>query len=258
VRLEPASGRTDAELAAIFTAGYEGYFTPIAVDAAAFRFMADTWDYDLDLSRVAVLDGEGVGICAVAIRGDQGWIGGLGVAAPHRRKGVGAVLMRRVIAESRARAIRDLWLEVLVQNEPAVRLYERLGFEHVRELEVWALDDLPARRRELPALAVAEALGREARPPWQRATGSVAELEGVAALGGGRGSLVFRVADGTASLLQCAAEDADAARALVEALPADAKAARWLNGPAGHPLNEALGALGGTCTHRQHEMRLEV
>ena len=44
VALEPASGRSHAELASLFTAGYEGYFMPVSVDEAAFTFMAATWD----------------------------------------------------------------------------------------------------------------------------------------------------------------------------------------------------------------------
>jgi ribosomal protein S18 acetylase RimI-like enzyme len=258
VALEPASRLPLAELAAIFTAGYEDYFTPLAVDEAAFRFMVETWDIDLEVSRVALLDGEPVGICTVAVRGDRGWISGLGVGVSHRKQGIGVVLMRRVLEETRLRGLREIWLEVLVQNEPAVRLYERLGFGHVRELEVWALDELEAERHELPSLAVADALGREERPPWQRADESVAHLEGVEALGDERGSLVYRAAGGVASLLQCDARDADAAHALVAALPAEAASARWLNGPTGHPLNEALASLGGALAHRQHEMRLRL
>jgi RimJ/RimL family protein N-acetyltransferase len=220
--------------------------------------MVDTWDVDLGVSRVALLDGDPVGICTAAIRGDQAWIGGLGVVVPHRKEGIGVVLMRRVLDELRARGVRDLWLEVLVQNEPAVRLYERLGFEHVRELEVWSVDDLVPDRHDLPSLTPAEALGREERPPWQRADESVRHLDGVRAVGDVRGSLVYRSADGVASLLQCDARDEDSARALVEALPAEASRIRWLNGPTGHPLNEALASLGGTLAHRQHEMRLAL
>jgi ribosomal protein S18 acetylase RimI-like enzyme len=174
VRLEPASTWTHARLAEVFTAGYEGYFTPIAVDEAAVGFMASSWDIDLDASRVAVVDDDPVAICTLAIRGDRGWIGGLGVAAPHRSRGIGAVLMRRVIEEARSRGVRELWLEVLVQNEPAIRLYEALGFEHVRELEVWSPDELVLNQHELPSLPVADALGREERPPWQRANESLA------------------------------------------------------------------------------------
>jgi ribosomal protein S18 acetylase RimI-like enzyme len=258
VRLEPASRFALAELAAIFSAGYEDYFVPVAVDEGAFRFMVETWDLDLDASQVALLDGEPVGICTVAIRGDQGWVGGLGVALPHRNRGVGVVLMRRALEELRGRGVRDLWLEVLVQNEPAVRLYERLGFEHIRELEVWSLEELVSQRHKVPSLAPTAALGREERPPWQRAKASITRLDGVEAIGDERGALVFRLADGVASLLQCDARDADAARALVRALPAETGSDQWLNGPAGHPLNEALASLGGTLAQRQHEMLLRL
>ena len=48
--------------------------------------------------------------------------------------------MRAVEDEARDRGVTRIWLEVLVQNEPAIKLYEKLGYEHVRDLEVWSLD----------------------------------------------------------------------------------------------------------------------
>jgi len=52
--LAPASDFDQAALAAVFTAGYEGYFVPLQVDEAALRYMVDAWDIDLGRSRVAV------------------------------------------------------------------------------------------------------------------------------------------------------------------------------------------------------------
>jgi hypothetical protein len=154
--------------------------------------------------------------------------------------------------------VRELSLEVLVQNEPALRLYERLGFERVRGLEIWVLEELASTQHELPALRVDAALGREERPPWQRADESVRRMQDVLAIGDERGSLVYRIADGVALLHQCDAIDANAARSLLGALPPEARAARWVNGPEGHPLNEALRGLGGVLTNRQHELRLAL
>ena len=142
VALEPASGRSHAELAALFTAGYEGYFMPVAVDEGAFSFMAGTWDYDLDASLVAVDGNDDVGLCMLGVRGTSGWIGGVGVVAGRRGEGIGEQLMRAIEDRARSRGIEQLWLEVLVQNEPAIRLYEKLGYQVVRELEVWSLDGL--------------------------------------------------------------------------------------------------------------------
>ncbi len=97
--------------------------------------------------------------------------------------------MRGVLDVARDRGLREVWLEVLVQNEPAIRLYEKLGFEHVRDLEVWTLDATPVSRRRperptCPARAGAGADPARAaeREPWQRADESVANLDEVEGL----------------------------------------------------------------------------
>ena len=138
VELRPAATLDGTALAALFTAGYEGYWFPIAFDAAAFALMAETMDVDLGLSRVAVEGSEPVGVALVARRGTEGWIGGMGVVTSHRRRGIGEATLVAALDAARAAGIERVTLEVLEQNEPARRLYERLGFEHVRDLEVWS------------------------------------------------------------------------------------------------------------------------
>ena len=208
VALEPASRFTHAELAEIFNAGYEGYYTPFNVDEEAFRFMSTIWDDDLDASRVAVVDGEPAGICKLAIRGDRGWIAGIGISISQRGRGIGEELMRGVIDVARERGLRELWLEVLVQNEPAIRLYEKLGFERVRELEVWTLDVVLCYRNTKSApVALAEAQARirrerTEREPWQRADETVANLDEVEGLESEGGAVLFRSKGGRTSLLQ--------------------------------------------------------
>jgi ribosomal protein S18 acetylase RimI-like enzyme len=258
VALEPASGRTGAELAALFTSGYEGYFMPVAVDEGAFSFMARTWDYDLDASLVAADDNGDVGLCMLGVRGTSGWIGGVGVVPGRRGEGIGEQLMRAIEDRARSRGIEQLWLEVLVQNEPAIRLYEKLGYQVVRELEVWSLDDLVLQEHTVASARAADAVGRSpTRQPWQRADVAVERQDDARALVGGDSSLVFRSSNGVASILQ-AAGDADGIRDLVESLPEGTTGVRYLNGPEGDPVNAALEALGGTCVARQHEMLLEL
>jgi ribosomal protein S18 acetylase RimI-like enzyme len=261
--LEPASRWSYAELAEIFNAGYEGYYTPFTLDEAAFRFMSTTWDDDLDASRVALVDGEPAGICKLAIRGDQGWIAGVGIAVPHRGKGLGEQLMHAVIEQAQSRGILDLWLEVLVQNEPAIRLYEKLGFEHVRGLEVWTLEPLVLKQHKVSPVAAERAQARIRaertwREPWQRADESVANYESVEGLASEGGAVLFRRSGERVSLLQGVANGEAAAGELLQALPAEAAALQWLNGPEGDVFNAAIAALGGTLAHRQHEMALRV
>lgn len=263
MRFEPASSWSYAELAEIFNAGYEGYFTPFTLDEAAFRFMVTTWDDDLDASRVVLVDDEPAGICKLAIRGDRGWIAGIGIAAPHRGKGLGEALMREVIEVARTRGLRELWLEVLTPNEPAIRLYEKLGFETVRDVEVWTLEGLAVHEHQVrtaPLEAAQARIARErrGREPWQRADESVANYEGVEALESDRGAILFKRSGERVSLLQAVAADEDAARELLASLPAGATALSWLNGPEGDPFNAAIDSLGGTKAWTQHEMLLEL
>jgi ribosomal protein S18 acetylase RimI-like enzyme len=263
VALEPASRWTYAELAEIFNAGYKGYFTPFSLDETAFRFMSMTWDDDLDASRVALVDGEPAGICKLAIRGESSWISGIGISVPHRRQGVGEELMRGVIDQARTRGLSEVWLEVLTPNEPAIRLYEKLGFRTVRQLEIWTLEGLVFQKHKVSPVPLERAKARIAherreREPWQRADESVAHYDDVEALESDRGAVLFRRGGERVWLLQGVAADADAARALLESLPADATALQWLNGPEGDPFNAAIASLGGTHAWSQHEMVLEL
>ena len=259
---EPASRFTHAELAEIFNAGYEGYYTPFTVDEEAFRFMSTIWDDDLDASLVALAGGDPIGICKLAIRADRGWIAGIGIAPAHRGRGVGEALMRGVLDAGRERGLREVRLEVLVQNQPALRLYEKLGFERVRDLDVWMLDSVPgdggaAQRVHLEQAQERIRRERQEREPWQRADETVAHLDEVEGLEGGGGAVLFRTKGGRTSLLQGVAHDEAAARGLLQAL-GDTMPLQWLNGPKGDPFNTAIAALGGTCAHRQHELVLRL
>jgi GNAT superfamily N-acetyltransferase len=261
VALEPASGRSDAELASLFTAGYEGYYMPVSIDEAAFTFMSGAWDYDLGGSLVATDAGADVGLCMLAVRGADAWIGGVGVIVGRRGEGIGEQLMRAAEENARARGVERLWLEVLVQNEPAIRLYEKLRFRRIRGLELWSLEQkLVFQKHKVPSVPVADALGRsEARLPWQRANATVSNLADAHALAGDHGSLIYRTtSEGTASLLQVEADDEDAILQLLGSLPEDTERLWYLNGPEGDPLNAVLESLGGTQVARQHEMLLDV
>lgn len=260
MELVRAARFSPAELAALCTAGYEGYYIPLAVDEAAFSFMANAWDYDLEASRVAVTEGTPVGLAMLARRGEDGWIGGVGVSTAARRGGVGEALMRGVIDEARVLGVRRVWLEVLTQNEPAIALYEKLGFAHVRELEVWSLPGAPGGS---PAAPPKEAHNwirahRSEREPWQRADETVAHLEGVQGLEVEGGAAIVRVTGGRASILQLAGEAPAGVEALIELARGLGDPLSWLNLPAADPAAPILERLGGQVDARQHEMVLEL
>ncbi len=82
--------------------------------------------------------------------------------------------------EARARAVERVWLEVIVENTQAAALYEALGYERVREVEVWSLDGGDGEADECdPDEAHAWIRARRTEPePWQRADASLAKPGG--------------------------------------------------------------------------------
>lgn len=241
--LVPADTLSLEQLAALFNAGYEGYVVPFRVEAGQLASWIAAWQIDLSRSRVA----PGEGVALLAVRGERGWVGGLGVVPAARRRGVGHALMEAVLAA----APPEVTLEVIEQNEPAIRLYEDLGFERVRILEVWSLD------ADVPAVDVREAPpspAGETDLPWQRADESL--RPGYERLEVDGGAAVIRRGGGLVSLLQLRADDVAAARALVAAARSRGTGLRFVNVPEGHLGAVALAELGGGLDVRQYEMRL--
>jgi ribosomal protein S18 acetylase RimI-like enzyme len=249
VRLECASSFDSAFLADVFTRGYEGYFVPVHMDAASFETVVDRWDIDLDRSRVAFDDDDPVGLANLAVRGERGWIGGIGVIPAARRRGVGRALMEGVLAE----APSNVTLEVIDRNEPARMLYEQLGFVTRRVLEVWSLStDVDAgEARDIDP----EPLGQDDLP-WQRADESLPD--GCERIDVDGGAALFRVTGGTVGVGQLAARDEGVARELLCALRARGERLSYVNVPEHDPASAALKTLGGSLDLRQYEMSLTL
>jgi ribosomal protein S18 acetylase RimI-like enzyme len=243
---------------------------PLHVDAGAVAFMEDALDLDPERSCVAWQDGQPVGLAMLAVRGDAGWVGGMGVVAPARRKGIGEQLMRALIDRARAAGVRRLALEVLERNLAARALYEKLGFRVWRRLEVLALegpgappvaraaacDPRDARRRIARARASDE--------PWQRADATLDRLDvstpalrAVTTLGG---DAVYRITDGRASVLQLHATSETGAGLLLDTIRSrdGVRLLRYLNVPDSDPAAMALRARGAECSAAQFEMALEL
>lgn len=259
LELRAASSLSTAELAALFNAAYEGYLIPFQVDERTVAMMTETYDLDPDASRVAFRDGEPVGLANLGVRGEDGWVGGIGVVAGARRSGVGEALMNALHEQARERGIRRVWLEVIVENTGAFALYEKLGYRTVRDVEVWSLPaargDDSGNAREVP---VAEAharireLGSE-REPWQRADGTLANADDLRGLVTDTGAAVYRQPGENVQLLQIDGDAEPLLRALRTLGPVIV-----LNLPEADPAATVLRELGGTVAVRQHEMVLDL
>jgi ribosomal protein S18 acetylase RimI-like enzyme len=268
ISVAPAASLDADRLAALFTAAYAGYWFPIELDAAGLERIVRTSDLDLDASRVAAAAGDPVGVAMLGVRGDAGWIGGMGVLPDLRRRGIGELLLGEVLDAARGLGLQRVTLEVLEQNEGARRLYDRIGFSPTRLLDIWTLPGGQAgdagRAR---AVDVDEALrriraARAAPEPWQRADETLAHLRNLdsatKALVTDDGAAVYRVTDGQASVVQLAAATTRTARDLIATVAAGATRVTFLNVPSDDPAVAAFEELGGTLASRQIELAFEL
>jgi ribosomal protein S18 acetylase RimI-like enzyme len=256
--LRSARSIAAADRAALFNAAYEGYLLPFHVDEPTLAFMDDAFDLDLDASRVAFRAGEPVGLGNLGLRGEDAWIGCVGVVPAARRSGIGAALMRALHGEARERGVRRVWLEVIVENTGARALYEQLGYRPVRDLDVWSLpasDAEPGGTRDVPAEDAHARIRelRHGRDPWQRADETLAYYTDARGLVTDAGATVYRQAGEHVQLVQVAGEP----EPLLRALRARGQVS-VLNLPEDDPAAPVLRSLGASVVVRQHEMLLEL
>lgn len=271
VRVQPAALLGSSRLCELFNEGFSDYLLTLQLSEAAFRDHVDTNDIDLDCSRI-VIDDRPAAFALIARRGRSGWVGGMGTAPDYRRRGLGERALVAGIEAARDRGCRELWLEVIDENRAAIALYDKLGFEVVRDVIVWSLpaqgDPVPASRPVEPEQAHAWiAAHRASREPWQRADQSLDRVRGrgtrfrglmVERDGRVAGAVVYREDADLVTTFQVAATDEDAAAETLLAAAEGTRALRLSNAPDGEASSRALERLGASAVARQHEMRLAL
>ena len=132
--LIPASNYPLLDLTDFLNLGFENYLVPIQFNTSQFVTMLRKDSIDLDSSRVLLIDDESSGIALIARRGWTSRLAAMGISRQMRGKGAGSWFMERLVQEARQRNDHEMVLEVIEQNEPAVQLYQKLGFQSVRRL----------------------------------------------------------------------------------------------------------------------------
>ena len=264
VALVPADSVDFDALTELFNGAYSDYFVPLKLDRAGLELTIDICDIDLAASRVALEDGNPVAFAFLALRGEEGWIGGMGTLPTHRRRGLGENALTEVLAEAKNRGAASVRLEVIEQNEPARHLYEKLGFERERDLNIWILDSAPPRVTKAEPVDPAEAhawikANRRSQEPWQRADETLEHmrargLEFEALAMADEGAALYR----GNGVLQLAARDEKAAGHLLAAVGAQGDGLRFVNVPDDDLANAALALLKAQLQLRQHEMRASL
>jgi len=264
VELRRSSEFSRRDLAAIFTASYQDYFVPFKVDEETLDYMVDAFDLLLVHSLVAVEAGVAVGLANLGRRGEQTWVGGVGVIPARRGAGIGEQLMRGLFGQARDLGSTEMVLEVITGNAPAISLYDKLGFEVVRELEVLSLAQAEGGgdAEEVEAGAARRLISRrrEQPEPWQRGDETIANLAGrdppPQGLVAGEAAAVYR-ADGSRVALLQAAGDRAGLRKLISELRSRGTLSA-VNYPSNGPVAAALREAGADVALRQLEMTLEL
>ena len=248
--------------------------------------MVQLFTLDLEASRVGLADGRPVALTLLGLRETRAWLAGVGVIPVARGWGYGAAITQAAVDQAAARGAREISLEVLETNTIAQRIYERLGFQHVRRLGVWARP--PRTDNALVVLADTEASTdciaeidpaaafvfiaamRTRAAPWQRDTptlesglsyyrGLLASVDGQPAA-----VLLFSATREFVDVLELVSLGDDdhgrAALALLNSLIAQFPDAplRMVNYDEKDPLATLFEAAGATAIWWQHEMRLAL
>jgi adenylate kinase family enzyme/GNAT superfamily N-acetyltransferase len=122
---------TDFDFCAnLYFAGMEAAIRDLYLDPAVQRAnFRQRWA--ADEVKIILRDGADVGWVQSRLEGDSAFIVQLFVAGPFQRKGIGTLVVKRIIEEA-GRAAKNVTLGV-VKTNPALRLYERLGFRITHE-----------------------------------------------------------------------------------------------------------------------------
>jgi GNAT superfamily N-acetyltransferase len=279
VVISDTSRMSSAALADAINAVFAGYYIPPANTASSFASFCRWFNLDLATSvRMETKDGTLMGLAMLGIRGSRGWCGPFGIVPNFRGRGLAGTLASGLIARARSHGLRSLGLEVLVQNERAIKTYQNAGFVTLRS--VCVLDGSPensffksdgGESYDIQEITVAEAWLiaeqlRTGRPPptWQREPVSLLSMEMKAAVallnGREQGVLVYRhntianqVAIGALDF-----REESVARALLARVASLSSRFFCLNEPENSTLHELLGRVGLREVHRQYEMTLQL
>ncbi len=134
VKLVSAIQFTYDELVGAYNQTRVDYIVPMPMNTARLQEYVRTYDVDLELSGVARENGHVLGLAMLGVRPGHTWVTRLGVLPVKRRRGTGQLLMECLIEQSRNLGVGYVTLDVIKHNDPALKLFLKLGFRDVREL----------------------------------------------------------------------------------------------------------------------------
>jgi ribosomal protein S18 acetylase RimI-like enzyme len=164
----------------ILTQGFSDYIVPIHLDVTRFYRMLRADSVDLAFSKVVLMNGECAGAGLVARRGWSNRLAGMAVIPIARRLGIGKWLLDHLMEAARDRGDQCIELEVIVGNDPAIQLYQNAGFQTIRKLLSFKLENprgesSPFEKTDIRKIAQHVAANGLPRLPWQLSAETLAQ-----------------------------------------------------------------------------------
>lgn len=129
IEITPADRFTMQQLTDLYNQTRVDYLVPMPMNAE--RLAEYVHDFDIDLRQSCVAcgaDGQVLGLSMLGIRCQRAWITRLGVLPSARRTGAGSALMDHMLKNAEALGAEGIDLEVIKNNEPAYKLFLKMGF----------------------------------------------------------------------------------------------------------------------------------
>ncbi|MFK7924602.1 MAG: GNAT family N-acetyltransferase [Bacteroidia bacterium] len=165
MQIKPLAGCDFSLLTACFNEAFSDYFVPFNVDET---YLKDRWaaaGVDYRLSRGAYIGERLVGFIMIALADWDGELShynaGTGVIPDFRGQGIVGEMYAPLFAELQDRSVRQGLLEVIVQNERAIKAYQKNGYQIERRLSCF--------KGDFPVTTAAQnaAIKRSVRPDWE-------------------------------------------------------------------------------------------
>jgi N-acetylglutamate synthase-like GNAT family acetyltransferase len=129
IEILPADHFSIQELTELYNQTRVDYLVPMPMNADRLNEYIHDFDVDLHQSCVARdVDGQVLGLSMLGLRHKTAWITRLGVLPSTRRTGAGSALMDSMLENAEALGMEETHLEVIKNNTPAYRLFQKKGF----------------------------------------------------------------------------------------------------------------------------------
>ena len=212
-----------AEQANVFNQAFQNYLAGWHdLDVPGLARFISAQGADLCYSRFVRVNGELAGFGYLNRTAGVPRLSGMGVIPAARRIGAAEHLLVQLLTEAKERGDRAMVLEVFEQNEPAVKLYQRNGFQIISRLYGWrcrteARSEKDQALEQIPLTTACQKLNVAEYPdiPWQISRHAIAKLPI---------AQVYRVAGACVVLGDAAAESIRIHACFAD--PPDQKAAR--------------------------------